>query len=77
MGHIFLEVATAQGTLYGAWEQTTADGSPVEAAGGHDHSSHSTGAAAAAGAPAPAVTKAEGHDHGDHSGHSHRRMLFA
>lgn len=74
MGHIFLEVTTSQGTLYGAWEQTTADGSPVEGAGGHDHGSHST---AAAGAPSPAVTKAEaeGHDHSDHSGHSHRRML--
>ncbi|PRW59745.1 aminocarboxymuconate-semialdehyde decarboxylase [Chlorella sorokiniana] len=71
MGHIFLEVSTAQGTLYGAWEQTNADGTPLAAAGDHDHSQ----GGAAAGAPTPAVTAADSHDHSDHSGHSHRRML--
>lgn len=87
LDHIYLEVTTAQGTLYGAWEQTDANGSPLpKDSDGHNHEhddEHDHGAAA--GAPSPAVQAQagdedhSGHDHSedDHSGHNHRRMLSA
>ena len=72
MGHIFLEVVTANGTLYGAWEQTNADGTPVASgAGAHGaHGSHSQ----AGGAPEVVAAAADGHDH---AGHTPRRLLAA
>jgi hypothetical protein len=37
MGHVFLEVSTPEGTLYGAWEETTEDGEAMEKHAGHGH----------------------------------------
>lgn len=83
MGHIFLEVATPEGTLYGgSWEETSAHGGAepkpamaMPAAGAHDdhaagdHADHADHAEATA-----AEDDHAGHA-GEEAGHVHRRML--
>lgn len=77
MGHIFLEVATPEGALYGAWEESTADGEPMAKPAADAHAGHAEPAMAAAdkhaghAQPAETAAKEDGH-----AGHAHRRLLF-
>lgn len=64
MGHIYLEVTTADGKLYGAFE-----GAGADAGDSHGHAHEAPAAPKAAGAA--------GHSHEEHDGHTHRRQLRA
>lgn len=78
MGHIYLEVASGETKLYGAFAQTAEDGGPLEEAGmGHGMAPGAAPMEDHAGHDEPVAEAADGHDHAadEHAGHSHRRML--